>query len=392
MNKPPSHPDIVVIGASAGGVSALQRIVTALPHDLPAAVFVVLHISADSKALLAPLLARNSALPVETAVDGAPIRRGRVLIAPPDRHLTLDENQVRVTLGPPQNRHRPSIDVLFRSAAVHHGARVIGVVLTGFLNDGTSGLEAIKDFGGVSVVQDPATADVPSMPESALRHVDVDHCVPLQQISQLIVRLTANTRVPGALSMDRVKLHRFEAEADLGDVQNLDKYAKPSSFLCPDCGGGLWELGEDGTRYRCRVGHGYTVEELAESQDQTVEAALWAAARSLEDRAALSRRLAEQWRDRNADEVAEHFQRRSDESSQHAATLRKLLGVPAATESADTLASHTAERLSIRVATLWLRANSDPPNTSERRARGMQSTMPLDPPRAAQLVTIRTNA
>ena len=332
MNELSKHPDIIVIGASAGGVTALQRIIGALPHDLPAAVFAVLHISAESKGLLAPLLARQSAVPVETAVDGQPIRRGHVLIAPPDRHLTLDKDSVRVTLGPPQNRHRPSVDVLFRSAAIQHGPRVIGVVLTGFLYDGTAGLRAIKDYGGISVVQDPATADVPGMPESALRHVEVDHVVPLAQISQLLVRLTAGTQ-NGTRAMERANLHRFEAEADLGNVHDLEKHAKPSSFLCPDCGGGLWELREGTTRYRCRVGHGYTIDDLSESQDELVESALWAATRSLEDRAAISRRIAEEWRVRKAEQMAEHFERRGQESAEHATTLRKLLGVPKASDT-----------------------------------------------------------
>lgn len=334
MTSTPHTPDIVVIGASAGGVTALQRIVEALPGDLPATVLIVLHVQAESKSLLGPVLARTSALPVRTAVDGEPMKHSHVYVAPPDHHLTVEQGRVRVTHGPLQNRHRPSIDVLFRSAATGFGPRVIGVVLTGFLSDGTVGLQIIKDLGGTSIVQDPATALIPSMPESALRNVEVDFVVPLEEIPALIVQLTSRASPGRAIDQDLAHVHRFEAAADLGQVTDLEKVARPSSYICPDCGGGLWELRGATTRFRCRVGHGYSLDDLTKSQDEQVESALWAAARSLEDRAALSRRLADQWRDRDAEEVVEHFQRRSDESARHAAVLRGLLGVPAPDEAA----------------------------------------------------------
>lgn len=335
MTSTTYKPDIVVVGASAGGVDALQRIVQGFPGDLTATVLIVLHIHAESRSLLAPLLARNSSVPVLAAEDGQPVKRGHIYVAQPDRHLTVEADHVRVTQGPAQNRHRPSIDVLFRSAAVHYGPRVIGVVLTGFLSDGTAGLQAIKDFGGISVVQDPATALIPSMPESALRNAEIDHVVPLEEIPKLITRLTSQTQTRPPMAKQLVELHRLEAEADLGRPVDLDKLAKPSSYLCPDCGGGLWEVNGAPTRFRCRVGHGYSLDQLTKSLDEQVESALWAAARSLEDRAALSRRLAEQWRERGADEVSRHFQRRGDESAEHASVLRLLLGVPAPCEAAD---------------------------------------------------------
>jgi two-component system chemotaxis response regulator CheB len=278
--------------------------------------------------LLAQLLARQSAMAVANAVDGEAIRRGHVYVAPPDHHLTIDAEHVRVTRGPLQNRHRPSIDVLFRSAAMAHCERVIGVVLTGSLNDGSAGLKAIKDLGGTCVVQDPRSAEYPSMPKSALRTVEVDHCVALDQMAELLVRLSTDAHVHKSPDLQQVEVHRIETDADLGNVHELEKIAKPSSFVCPDCGGGLWELRGKEARYRCRVGHGYSVDDLVASQDAQVERALWAAARSLEDRAALSRSLAEQWRGRDADELVERFLKRSQESTQHASTLRDLLRVP----------------------------------------------------------------
>jgi two-component system chemotaxis response regulator CheB len=241
---------------------------------------------------------------------------------------------VRVTHGPLQNRHRPSIDVLFRSAATSYGPRVIGVVLTGFLSDGTVGLQIIKDMGGTSIVQDPATALVPSMPESALRNAQVDFVVPLEEIPALIVQLTSHPLRERPLDLERAEVHRIEAAADLGQVTDLAKVARPSSYMCPDCAGGLWELRGGPPRFRCRVGHGYSLEDLVQSQDKQVETALWAAARTLEDRAALSRQLADQWRERGAQNLVEHFQRRGDESARHAAVLRGLLGVPAPGEVA----------------------------------------------------------
>jgi two-component system chemotaxis response regulator CheB len=195
--------DIIVIGASAGGVPALSEIVQALPHDLPAAVFVVLHVAANGRSVLGPLLDRISPLPIRTAEDRAAIELGTVHIAPQDRHMTLEPEQVRVSFGPLQNRNRPSIDVLFRSAALSHGPRVIGVVLTGFLSDGTAGLLAIKQRGGLAVVQDPDSASFPDMPANALRAVDVDHCVPLAEIPSLLTRLTAPLQGEGLPKSDR---------------------------------------------------------------------------------------------------------------------------------------------------------------------------------------------
>jgi two-component system, chemotaxis family, protein-glutamate methylesterase/glutaminase len=177
------HRDIVVLGASAGGVEALSTVLRALPEDLSAALFVVVHTSAESPGVLAQILGRQAKLPVDEASDGEPIRHARVYVARPDRHLMLEERRVRVVRGPKQNRHRPALDPLFRSAAVAFGPRVIGVVLTGNLDDGTAGLRAIKDRGGLAFVQDPREARFPGMPQSALRHVEVDRVLALAAIA-----------------------------------------------------------------------------------------------------------------------------------------------------------------------------------------------------------------
>jgi two-component system, chemotaxis family, protein-glutamate methylesterase/glutaminase len=317
--------DIVVIGASAGGVTALREIVQALPAGFPAAVFIVLHISRDTPSLLGEILGQVGTLPVRNAADGDPVQPGTIYVAERDHHLVLKDGRVRVLFGPKQDHHRPSIDVLFRSAAWQYGPRVIGVVLTGFLSDGTAGLHAIKQAGGVAVVQDPNTAMYRGMPESALRAVTVDYCVGLSEIPALLVHLTGPFKAEPAVA--RSSALRLETEADLGNVGDLAQIAEPSSYLCPDCGGALWEVRSDELpRFRCRVGHGYSVESLLSSQQPYVERALWAAARSLEDRAALARRLADAWRERNAAAVVDHFARSADQSSEHASIIRSFLG------------------------------------------------------------------
>lgn len=179
------------MGASAGGVEALRGLVAGLPRDLSAAVFIVLHIPASSPSLLTDILQRGTVLPVVDPEDGAPILRGRVYVAQPDHHLLLEEKRIRVTRSPKRNRHRPSIDALFHSAAETAGSRVIGVILTGKLDDGTVGLRAVAERGGTAVVQDPRDAAYRSMPESALRHVPSAHVASLAQMAPLLVRLTA---------------------------------------------------------------------------------------------------------------------------------------------------------------------------------------------------------
>jgi two-component system chemotaxis response regulator CheB len=325
--------DIIVIGGSAGGIAALSEIVQALPRDFPAAVFVVLHVSKGTPSLLGSVLDRLSMLPVRTALDGSPIEPGTITVAPSDQHMTLDGERVRVAFGPLQNRSRPSVDVLFRSAALCCGPRVVGVVLTGFLSDGAAGLREIKRQGGIAVVQDPDSAPFPDMPKNALRATPVDHCVALEELPGLLVRLTAQVRESELSDPRPSPTQLFEAGADLGEVHDIESVAKPSSFLCPDCGGALWELNnDDQPRYRCRVGHGYSAETLVAGQDAAVETALWAATRILEDRAALFHRLADAWRKREAPAVLQHFEREAHKSSNHAATLRSLLGMAAVTD------------------------------------------------------------
>jgi two-component system chemotaxis response regulator CheB len=288
--------DIIVIGASAGGVEALRTLAAALPGDLPATVFVVQHSSPDAPSVLPLILDRAGALPARHPRDGDPFERGHIYIAPPDHHLLLaPEGVLRVTRGPKENRFRPAVDPLFRSAARAYGTRVVGVVLTGGLDDGTAGLLAIKQRGGTAVVQDPYDARVSSMPLSAVTHVKVDHCLPLVEIAPLLVRLAGETEaergVPVSDELDiEVKIALENNAVDAG-VLGL---GAPSSYACPDCHGVLLRLkGAGPMRFRCHTGHAYTADSLLAGVTENIDDSLWSSIRALEEAEMLLRRLAE---------------------------------------------------------------------------------------------------
>jgi len=274
--------DIVVVGASAGGVEALTSLVRALPGDLPASVFVVLHLPATGSSALPDILSRAGRLPASHAKDGEPIEQRRIYVAPPDYHLLLRAGHVRATRGPRENGHRPAVDPLFRSAAFEYANRVVGVVLSGALDDGTAGLLAVKSRGGVAIVQHPEDALYPGMPHNAIEHVEVDHVLPAADIGETLGRLAAEpaTDPAGAGSDDmqtKVELEGFSMEAIEGGHPG-----RPSGFSCPDCNGVLWEIRDGGlVRFRCRVGHAWSPESLLTQQSESLEAALWVALRTL---------------------------------------------------------------------------------------------------------------
>ena len=327
--------DIIVIGASAGGVHALTEVVAGLPADLPAAVFAVLHLSPYGKSALPSILSRVSTLPSYHPEDGELIRHGRVYVAPPDRHLALEKDRLRLSPGPTENGHRPAIDVLFRTAAQALGARVIGIVLTGNLDDGTAGLVQVKRHGGIAIVQDPAEADYPSMPKSALRNVDVDHVLPIAEIGPLLDRLArdplpagnpGNGGPPEAEAADKGRVPADEKEEE----------AKPSALTCPDCGGCLFESSLNGAlHFRCRTGHAYSPESLVVKQSTSVEAALWSAIRALEERAALARRIEKRMCDAGSTLSGDRFSDRARTAERHAEILRNVLFDAAADPAPD---------------------------------------------------------
>lgn len=320
--------DIIVIGTSAGGIEALTQLFQELPQDLPAAVFVVCHISPESPGVLPKIISRHSELPAANASDNEVIESGRVYVAPPDHHLLLEDGFVRVAQGPKENRFRPAVDPLFRSAAYIYGPRVIGVVLTGTLDDGTAGLWAIKERGGVAVVQDPSDAMFPDMPLSALTHVVVDHRVPLSGLADLLVRLTSEqVQVEGAYPMpDKMGIEVKIAKEDRIDPQEIEKLGEPSAFACPECHGVLWKMAEGGImRFRCRTGHAYSAQSLLVDLSESVEIMLWSAIRGLEENADLARHLAEHLRQDGKEEAAGEFLAQAQLIKERAILVRQAL-------------------------------------------------------------------
>ena len=318
--------DIIVIGASAGGVEALSTLVSELPRDLRASVLVVLHLS-RGRSLLPEILTRAGRLPAQHPHDREPLQYGRIYVAPPDQHMTLEGDAIRVLHGPSENGVRPAVDPLFRSAARIFGPRVVGVVLTGSLDDGTAGLAAVKEAGGVAVVQDPDEAFAPSMPRSAMAAVRPDHVLPVREIALLVRNVVLED------AEERATLtgpHVSQLEPDLGRpplaVGPEDRPGHVSVFSCPECHGVLWEAEQGGLlRFRCRVGHVYSPESMVAAQTDSVDRALWAALRSLEERAALTRKLAARARSREHNWIARAFEERSHAAAEHAAIVRDLL-------------------------------------------------------------------
>jgi two-component system chemotaxis response regulator CheB len=326
----PGH-DIIVIGASSGGVEALATLVGGWPDDLPAAVFVVLHVPPTATSMLPRILERHGPLPARHARDGEPIREGTILVAPPDRHLLVLRDRVRVIRGPRENRHRPAVDPLFRSAAYAYGPRVIGGVLSGALDDGAAGLRAIKRRGGLTVVQEPAEALFPGMPESALAHVAVDHCLPAAELGPLLARLAREPApeegafpVPRDLELEVQRTARGWRRPDTGEPVEPPGNLTPLS--CPECGGPIWEQRDgDLVRFRCQTGHAFTAESMLDGQADAVEEALWAALNTLQENVRLSRSLADDARLRAHTRVAARLDERADEAARRARVIQRVL-------------------------------------------------------------------
>ena len=292
---------LIVMGASVGGVSALSTIFATLPADLPAAILAVMHVGARNS-VLPEILGKTSALPVRFAEEREPVRAGRILLAPPDRHMLVanlaGQAMVELTRGPKENHTRPAIDPLFRSAAAAFGPKVVGVILSGYLDDGTAGLQAIKACGGRALVQEPQDAVAPSMPQSAIDHAEVDWRLPSAEIGPALLALASGTpaAASGTQSLPPPPLwvaveNRFAR--GVGDMEQLEKIATPSTFTCPECQGTLWELhGREPQRFRCHTGHSFTARMLGELQHEKAEDAIWAAVRALQEKEKLYLSLA----------------------------------------------------------------------------------------------------
>ena len=310
--------DVIVVGASAGGVEALGGLMRGLPPELPASMFVVLHLMPSGTSVLPHILGRAGALEAASAMDQEPIERGRVYVAPPDRHLLMANGVVRVTRGPRENGHRPAIDPLFRSAARNYGARVIGVILSGALDDGVAGLRVIKSQGGTTIAQDPSEALYPGMPTSALAAEAVDHVARVDEMAALICDL-----VEAPLAVSELPPPPAEAPSELDLHMPSLAEGDPSGLTCPDCGGALWERREGPVvNFVCRTGHAFSPDSLATQQSRSLEAALWSALRSLEERADLLRRLS---RRSSSARSAERFEQQAQAADEHGRLVRDAI-------------------------------------------------------------------
>lgn len=327
--------DLIVIGASAGGVEALTALVAGLPANLPAAVCVVVHIPATNVSVLPKILARAGVLPAKHPVDGEMLQKGRIYVAPPDRHLLIRAGTLRLGHGPRENGHRPAADPLFRSAARQLGPRVIGVVLSGGLDDGTAGLQAVKACGGIAVVQDPSEALAPGMPRSAVEQVAVDYVVPIAEMGPLLVRLATDPAPEGVPPVSREMEKELQvARLDENGVLHPGGAGPPSEFVCPECGGTLYEIDEGNLlRFRCRVGHAYGPDSLGAEQGRAIEEAMWSALRALEERAALCRRMIARTNEHGLTLASSRYEQQARDADEQAALIRNAVQRRAAVEA-----------------------------------------------------------
>jgi two-component system chemotaxis response regulator CheB len=327
---------IVVIGTSAGGLDALRTIVANLPADFPAPIAIVMHTAPASPGVLAGILGRAGPLPAIAVTGVEPLNPATIYVAAPDYHLIVEPGRVRATRGPKENRFRPAIDPLFRSAAQVYGPGAVGVILTGNLDDGTAGLWTLKQLGGTAIVQDPADALCASMPESALRQVRVDHCVPVTEIAPLLVAAVTGATGRGEFAVPE----ETRTEVDIAKERHpmeagLEAIGEPSPYACPECHGVLLRLKADGpARFRCHTGHAYSAESLMAEVDAKVDEALWNAIRALEEAELLWTRMSPLLAHRGSPALAAQGYDAGD-SRRYADVLRKIASERVSWEQGD---------------------------------------------------------
>jgi two-component system, chemotaxis family, protein-glutamate methylesterase/glutaminase len=323
--------DIVVIGASLGGFEALPFAVSSLPADFPASLIIVMHMGPTADSYLAERLDAAGALRAAPAKDGEPIKRGRIYVAVPDRHLMIEDDHIRLSPGPRENHARPSIDALFRSAALCCGPRVIGVVLTGMLDDGTAGLWTIKDKGGIAIAQSPKDAAYPSMPVSAISHVKVDHVVTLADLPELLRKLTREQIAePEAVMSDRKLEIENQIASDKSALESgVRSLGTPSFYTCPDCHGSMIEIDQGRIRrFRCHTGHAYTARGLSTRSLRSIKHTLWAVLAQLEERQVLVQELERSIRESGDEVLAASYAADSRETGRMLTRLREIAHDP----------------------------------------------------------------
>ncbi|MGA0557966.1 chemotaxis protein CheB [Larkinella sp. VNQ87] len=322
--------DIIVIGASAGGVYALKELVASFPEDFNASIFVVQHVSPHAPSLLPDILTHAGPLPARHPEDGELVEPGTIYVAPPDHHMLIEYDQIIVKKGPKENRFRPSIDALFRSAAYRYGSRVIGVVLTGLLDDGTSGLWTVNRLGGLSIVQQPEDAMYDSMPRSVLEYVDVDYKVPVADMANLLVELTQQT-APDHSGLSEDESIRLQTELNIAAQDNafemdILKMGDLTPLTCPECNGSLISIREGKLiRYRCHTGHAFTASSLLAEVTKTVEDNLWKSVKSMEETIILLEQSGKVLTEGQNIDAAEAYFAKAQETRERSNHLRSFL-------------------------------------------------------------------
>ena len=321
------HDRIVVIGVSAGGIEALRELVAGLPADFSAPIAIVLHTSPQAPGILHDILSRSGPLRAISPQAATPLRAGAIYVAPPDFHLLVAPGRVHIAKGPRENRFRPAIDPLFRSAAQVYGPNAIGVILTGNLDDGSAGLWAIKQLGGIAIVQDPDDAMFPEMPQSALNYVEADYVVPLRDIAPLLARLAAQPAQDGAFPVPEP----MEVEVKIANQEDpiragVKELGEPSSFACPECHGVLDQLTEGSRiRFRCHTGHAYSAESLLAEIREQIEVQLWNAIRAMQEGNLMMQAMADHVHERHSPAASATLRERADELHRQADTLRQMV-------------------------------------------------------------------
>jgi two-component system chemotaxis response regulator CheB len=322
--------NIIVIGASAGGFEALKILISSFPPDLDASIFIVWHMSPDVRGVLPDVLNKLKSLPAAHGVDGEPVKSGRIYVAPPDHHLLINKEEVRITRGPKENRFRPAVDPLFRSAANSYRERVIGIILSGALDDGTAGLWSIKQHGGLAIVQDPRNAEVPSMPENAIRNLKVDYILPISQMGQIVVQ-ESQMNVSHTFQINPEEDKKIKLEVSVA-MQLKDKkydildHGNLSHFTCPECHGVLTSLTEGGRmRFRCHTGHAFSADSLLASITETIEGSLWNTIRNIQESVLLLNDMGDHFANMNEPKLAAMFFKKGKEAEGRSVILRQAV-------------------------------------------------------------------
>lgn len=321
-----SQQKIIVIGGSSGGFEAFKTIIKNLPPDFSAPIFIVWHMSADVSGVLPQVLNRENQILAANALDNEAIQPNRIYVAPPDRHLLVQEGRMRVTHGPKENRFRPAVDPLFRSAAYAYGNRVIGIILSGGLDDGTAGLWTVKHYGGIAIVQSPKDAEVSSMPENAIRQVKVDYVVPVADMASLIVRLS---KEPVTENADSMKDEQTKKEIDIAAEENamehgILKFSELTPYSCPECHGVLSRLRNGNiVRYRCHTGHAYSADALIMAITEKIEDGLYNAIRGMDESVMLLNHIGDHYAEANEPKLAALYFKKAKEADERSRLVRK---------------------------------------------------------------------